>query len=223
MSRLLIALSLVTALSATALGGGFAQPPPSDPPGSEVREPAPRFPPREIADRATVRAKLIARRAANLARFRAYRLRGSFPSNVYAGRQLNVWRDQQGRFCAAATIIRASGHATLVDQVAADDNFIRLADVREGALMDWILTSGLTQAELVLIQRPFSPVTRHPELAPTEELLVDATLRRREDARLVRLYARIEATLVKQQARSLDVAVDRLMKHPALAQALVDG
>ena len=79
---------------------------------------------------------------ANLARFRAYQRKGELPSNTYAAGQLNVWRDEAGHLCAAATIINASGAVALVEQVAEESNFIRLADVTSGPLMDWILTSG---------------------------------------------------------------------------------
>ena len=117
---------------------------------------------------------LIQNRAANLARFRAYQQKGSFPSNVYTGSALNVWRDEDGKLCAAATIIRASGQTALVDQTAEDDNFIRLASVTSGPMMDWILTSGLTQAELALIQRPFIWSRRYRPLTSRQSTIMSA-------------------------------------------------
>ncbi len=41
-----------------------------------------------------------------------------------------------------------------------------------------------------------------------------------EDGKLAKSYARTEAALVKAQQRSLDLAVKRLMRKPALAATL---
>jgi hypothetical protein len=145
-----------------------------------------------------------------------------FPSNTFKGKKLNVWLDADGHFCAAATIIRTSGQIDLVDKVAEDNNFIRLADVKQGPLMDWILTSGFTQAEIAAIQEPFMPVYREqPNVEPSQPILVDAKLRKAEDARLMAKYKSVDKMLVKNAAASLDRATDRLMKHPELAWQLV--
>ncbi len=230
MSRLALAFSFVTALTSIAVAApGFAQPPPgharvSMPVSADavtattVTESSMR---RMPVIREDIRVMLIQNRAANLARFRTYMRTGSFPSNVYTSGAANVWRDQDGKFCAAATIIRLSGHTALVDQVAEDNNFIRLADVTSGPLMDWILMSGLTQAELALIQRPFMPVTERPALEQPTTVAIDASMRAKETARLAKLYKQIEATLVKNQRKSLDAAVDRLMKDQRLASRLL--
>ena len=236
MSRIALAFSLVTALSSLAVAApSFATAPPDAPVTAPVAPPVEvpladrvdtsvsRAPITRASLRASVRAMLIENRAANLARFRAYRLAGSYPSNVYTGSTLNVWRDPDGKFCAAATIIRSSGDTALVEQIAEDNNFIRLATVTSGPLMDWILMSGLTQAELALIQRPFMPVTNRPQLEEPITASISATLRAKEDARLARLYKRIDATLVRNHRTSLDAAVDRLMKNPTLARQLVHG
>lgn len=220
MSRIALAFSFVAGLSSFAVAApSFAQPPPSMPVSMQSDAAMMRVP----ATRAEVRAMLIQNRAANLARFHAYQQKGSFPSNVYTASALNVWRDPDGKFCAAATIIRASGQTALVDQIAEDDNFIRLGTVTSGPMMDWILMSGLTQAELALIQRPFMPVAGRPSVDDPMTVAVNPSMRAKEDARLAKLYTQIEATLVKNQKRSLDAAVDRLMKRPQLAWQLVHG
>lgn len=166
--------------------------------------------------RAAVREALLKARHRNLDSFRAYQKAGVFPSNVYQPNQLNVWRDPDGHFCAAATIIRASGMTELVDRVAEQNNFIRLADVTQGPLMDWILTSGFTQDEIAMIQAPFAPVAQ-PRVEPAQPIVVDARLRAAENARLRAKYARIDRTLVKNEKKTIELAVDRLMKHPDLA------
>ncbi|MDQ3369043.1 MAG: hypothetical protein M3680_26770 [Myxococcota bacterium] len=227
--------SLVAAAAAPAAAGGFAQPPPSARPhqpidlgavaDAGVTEVGPagaalRMAP-VVIERAALRARLVANRTANLARFRAYRIAGVYPNNVFSSELANVWRDQDGHYCAAATIIRASGETVLVKQVADENNFIKLADVSQGPVMDWILTSGLTQAELALIQRPFRPVTMKPELRPSQPILVDAKLRAAETRRLAARYRQIESRLERQSKASIDAAVNRLLNQPELAQALL--
>ena len=228
-TRFITACTLVATMSSVALadrayvpsarrvvGGGvpahFAQPPNATPhqlKEDEYIEP--------VLDRASVREALLEARHRNLESFRAYQKAGVFPSNVFEPNALNVWRDQDGHFCAAATIIRMSGMTALVDKVAEQNNFIRLADVSQGPLMDWILTSGYTQDELVAIQKPFMPVTEQPQIAPAKPVAVDAKMRAAETARLKAIYTKVERDLVKNEKRDLDLATDRLMKHPDLA------
>ncbi len=233
MSKFLIAASLLFALSASSSSSAtadsrFARPPSiasvdradADvmPPSAELR-----IAPRRTPDRASVRAALAKARATNLAAFRVYQKKGVFPSNTYKPGKLNVWLDADGHFCAAATIIKMSGQIDLVTKVAEQNNFIRLADVKQGPLMSWILTSGLTQDEIAAIQEPFMPVTDEPRLAPVEPVLVDADMRKAEDARLKAKYKRVEQMIVKNTKTSLDRATDRLMKNPTLAWQLIDS
>jgi len=203
------------------VGGGvpahFAQPPNGAPSQVEDEYIEP------VLDRASVRAALIKARHRNLENFRAYEKAGVFPSNTYQPNQLNVWRDQDGHFCAAATIIRMSGQTELVDRVADQNNFIRLADVTQGPVMDWILTSGFTQDELGAIQKPFMPVTEKPVVAPVAHVDVDAKMRAAETARLRAIYKQVERDLVKNEKRDLDLATDRLMKHPDLAWTIASA
>lgn len=220
MSRFAFKLSLAVALTSFATTALT--------PAASARSFAPSPAPATVADaslrsappmvsRAAVRAKLLENRRANIARFHAYRIAGVYPSNVFTSSLENVWLDQQGRFCAAATIIRASGAVPLVERIAEENNFFRIADVSQGPVMDWILTSGLTQAELVMIQKPFRPVTKRPELDPTTTIGIDPELRAAETRRLAKLYRAIERKLVKAQRANLERAVDRLMKRPDLA------
>jgi hypothetical protein len=200
--RWVLAASLIAVLSSTVSAEvRFARPP------AESRSALP--------SRAAVREALAANRAANLARFRAYQRSGVFPSNTYSDRDLNVWRDAAGRLCAAATIMAASGQYALVERVARADNFIRLGDVRDGALLDWILTSGFTQREIAAIQKPFSRVSRRPGQPP------DADLRTAEDRRLRTTYRDVEAALLRDAAASLEEATDRAIAHPAVAARLL--
>ncbi|HEY5921691.1 MAG TPA: hypothetical protein VIV11_08470 [Kofleriaceae bacterium] len=232
MSRLTLIASLLLGLSsvATASESRFAQPPASDARASvsaaDVWAPPVstqlRIAPRRLPDRATVRAALAKARATNLAAFRVYQNKGVFPNNTFERDKLNVWLDEDGNFCAAATIIKLSGMDDLVTKVAEQNNFIRLADVKQGPLMNWILTSGLTQAEIAAIQEPFMPVMRTP-VEPQQPILVDTKLRDGEDARLRAKYRTVDRMIVKNTKTSLDAATDRLMKFPSLARQLVDS
>ncbi len=215
MSRFAIALALVASLTTSAFATSFARPP-TEAVISDVRTM-----PMRMLDRASVRAKLAEHRAANIARFHAYQTAGVFPSNTYQGRLLNVWVDDAGHYCAAATIIMASGASELVVRVGEQTNFIRLKDVKQGPLIDWMLTSGLTQEEIALIQRPFAFVGTPPVDDQLVQIAPD--LRTRENARLARLYKQIDRTLAKQRNKSLELAVTRLMQHPDLAWQLLDG
>jgi len=177
--------------------------------------------------RADVRAALIKMRAQNLAHFRAYYMAGVYPSNVHSKKTANIWRDQDAHFCAAATIMVKSGNEALAIKLAESNNFIKLGDVKQGPVMDWIVMSGFTQAELALIQRPFRPVTNVERPVapqnPTVEIPLDARLRKAETARLLTLYKKIEKQLVGKQKQSIERATDRLMKNPTLAAQLVDS
>ncbi|MBA3454064.1 MAG: hypothetical protein H0T42_13300 [Deltaproteobacteria bacterium] len=228
MSRFLIACSLVAALSSTAMARSVAVPAPfAQPPAADVYMPDRFAAPARIVDRATVRAKLLEQRATNLANFRAYVQRGVFPNNTYRKGKLNVWIDAAGNLCAAATMLNDSGLGDLVTRVGEQNNFIRLRDVSQGPLMDWMLMSGLTQAEIVAIQEPGSMVgivrSRQSVEPMPSPILVDADLRGAEDVRLARRYKQVDAMIMKNQKRSLDAATDRLMKNPELAWKLING
>ncbi|HTR51146.1 MAG TPA: hypothetical protein VMJ10_10605 [Kofleriaceae bacterium] len=198
MMRTLLVALFVTAFATTA-SAQFARPP--------------RLAPAAI-DRTAVRAALGRARGHNLAAFRAYVKRGTYPSNTFSDGRLNVWQDTAGHLCAAATIIDASGEHALVQRIAAENNFIRLADVSSGPLMDWILASGFTQAEISAIQEPFSSVT-----SPRRE--IDRDKRLAEDTRLRSRYAEVDRQLVRDEQHSLDIATDRLLAQPELARAVL--
>lgn len=168
----------------------------------------------QVVDRAQVKAALAARRKQNLALFNAYRTGGVYPHNFVADGKLNVWLDDEGHLCAAATIIANSGNRDLAMSVPTTNNFVRLADVTDGALMDWMLTSGFTQEEIAAIQEPFMGRMQPIQEQPSAQRLA-------EDRRLARRYAQVERQLIKARKKSLELTVDRLMQHPELAAQLV--
>ena len=206
MRNLALAASLIFSLSSAAIASTGA-PHFAQPPDTGLLSP--------VIDRGDVRAALARERAANLATFDTYRFNRVFPSNTFSDNKLNVWRDADGHLCAAATII-SSTLPQLAAKVAEDNNFIRLADVREGPLMDWILTSGFTQDEVVAIQEPFVPVSK-----ADQKTVVDARKRAEETSRLAAYYADVDSALLRDADQSLDAATDRLMQHPDLAAQLI--
>ncbi len=166
-------------------------------------------------DRESVRAALAKRREHNLDSFRAYRNGGVYPHNFVRPGPLNTWRDRDGHLCAAATMIDRDGKHELVAETARTNNQIRLLNVTDGAMMDWILTSGFTLEEIDRIQEPGF----QPEMPPPPP----ADWQAQEDARLKKDYAATDAWLVKHGKDGLDSATTRLMAHPELAEKLLAG
>lgn len=220
LARLALACTLAAATVTTAAAGDFAAPPAGAAAPVADLEPWTDAAPASIklrpaltdATRHRLRAALGARRDQNLRAFAGYARRGVFPHNFENDGRLNVWRDREGHLCAAATMIFRSGAKRLVAKVARTDNFIRLADVTDGPLHDWILTSGLTHDEVIAIQEPF--MGREPDLPARD-------WRTAEDARLRARYAEVQAQLAADRAASLDAAVDALTLRPDLVAALI--
>jgi hypothetical protein len=173
------------------------------------------MPMRALPDRAEVKKALAKRRAKNLAAFRAYRKGGVYPHNTYRVGPLNIWRDDAGHLCAAATMIFKDDKVDLVKTTGDTNNNIRLMNVTEGPLLDWIMTSGFTIEEIDRIQLPDSMPEQWSR--NTEEDY------RREDAKLAVGYAKTDKYLVAHAKAGLDRALDRVMHRPELAWALVDG
>ena len=100
------------------------------------RHPAPAAPSSELAQH----------RAQMLGWLTEYTEAGVFPTDE-AGLPVSVFKDSHGVRCPMAELIFRSGHADLVDAIAAEDNHARLADVHDGPVHDWMLGSGLTHDE----------------------------------------------------------------------------
>lgn len=114
---------------------------------------------------------LAKQRATQLERLRAYLVSGQFSADD-AGRPLSVFRDAQGRHCPMAHLMVASGRKDLVDEVVRTNNKLKLADVTEGPVWDWMVASGLTREEIVRIQGAMDidfarPIERAPVLVAT--------------------------------------------------------
>jgi hypothetical protein len=101
------------------------------------------------------------RREAALDALRAYRQRGSVPTNEGAPERAPQFVGANGVPCAVAALALADGQSDLVERVAARDNGVRLEAAAEGQsgrrevdgpLLDWLDETGLTRAEAARIQ-----------------------------------------------------------------------
>ena len=156
---------------------------------------------------------LAKHRAVHLERLRAYRDAGQFPTDR-AGRPASVFRDHAGRLCPMAQLIAASGHRDLVDYVARTNNTLQLADVTEGPLWDWMLTSGLTREEIIRIQGIMrlnfedTPGERPPAMVRAERLYED----------LPRRITRVLRELIGANEVSLAIAASRVQPKTLAAR-----
>lgn len=221
LAALALAASLSLLSSSDAHAGGFAKPPGAAELPVAIQLAPDRAPVLSTAMRARLKKVLALRRAKNIAAFRSYANRGVYPHNFVREGALNVWIDEEGHLCAAATMIFKSGARSLVRQIGRDDNYIRLADVTSGPVLDWILTSGLTQTEVATIQEPFMLVPE-PEPQPQPVIVrTEPSPRKLEDQRLAARYREVLGLLAAWKQDSLDAAVDRLASRPDLIATLV--
>lgn len=99
----------------------------------------------------TAAYELAARRAQMIGWLREYREAGQYPTDA-SGRVASVFVGANGVRCPMAELMHKSGRDDLVAAVARDNNGIRLADVHEGPVYDWMLSSGLTLDEINMVQ-----------------------------------------------------------------------
>lgn len=118
---------------------------------SSIAAPAPTTPPPVATASNDEVYELAARRAQMLGWLHAYSEAGIYPTND-AGRPASVFMDANGVRCPMAELLHKSGRDDLVAAVVKNNNEIRLADVHEGPLYDWMLGSGLTMSEIDLVQ-----------------------------------------------------------------------
>ncbi len=166
-------------------------------------------------DSALLRERLTARRQLNLDRLHAYALAGQFPINDVRPGMLNIFIDDEGHICAAANLIHLDGHKDLVKSTAKKSNYIVLAQVKQGPLMNWMLTSGFTQEEIALIQEPYFFDDRVIEPAPAPQPKL--TKREIEVARVRGVLLAVHKQLSANSKKSLDLLAERLQSHRMLA------
>ena len=153
------------------------------------------------ASESRLREKLGAQREMMIQRLRAYWTAGDFVQNPDpSGGPGHFILDARGKPCPLASIILRSGRGDLVEEAARKNNNVKVVDLRDGPIVEWILQSGLTQEECILIQQPS---LSGKEAAPI--------VREVEQRRLSSDLTGVERTLRDATERSLTLAVKRLM------------
>ncbi len=95
--------------------------------------------------------QLAQRRAQLLGWLHDYREAGVFPADA-TGKPASVFMDANGVRCPMAEMLHKAGRDDLVAAVVSEANGVRLIDVKQGPLHDWMLSSGLTMDEINLVQ-----------------------------------------------------------------------
>jgi hypothetical protein len=92
-------------------------------------------------------------RARNLERLRVYALAGEFPHNDdHADRYRPTFVDNAGTLCAVGALLAADRGRGAAERIAAADKYGFVAQLHDPELAAWQETSGLSVAELGLIQ-----------------------------------------------------------------------
>jgi len=156
--------------------------------------------------------RLYSLRLQRIADLEAYAAAEKFPINRTSVEFTPVFVDEQDTPCAVGHLMRCSGAHNLVDQIALNNNLVRLHEITEGPVVDWMLHSGLTKEECELIQPSYRDDWDHnpPDYgAPTPRPRVDHG--KGIAQRFIRDHLESTARLLrKNTAASLQVAMARL-------------
>lgn len=169
--------------------------------------------PRPVDGSADVLGRLRARRTTQIERVVRYRARGVFPRNRdFEGLRIPYFVDDRGVACAVANLMIQDGLQAEVDRIARANNHVRVMDVTEGALVDWVVGSGLTQEEAARIQPGYDfmrpPATPFPIETPEDPAIV-------ERQRIQRHLAEVIGELRRNTETSLATAVERFQRGRA--------
>ncbi|MBN8615152.1 MAG: hypothetical protein J0L92_31430 [Deltaproteobacteria bacterium] len=162
-------------------------------------------------ERARVRAELSSARRRHLGMLRRYANAMAFPVNTYEPGMLNVFVDDEGHICAAANLIARDGQRDLVQRTAAQDNYLRLAEVVGGPLRDWMLSSGFTQEEIARIQEPYEYIDEEQPRRDAQRAL------EAEKQRVRAVLLQVARELERNTDASLELATERLLAARAAA------
>lgn len=163
--------------------------------------------------------ELAARRAQLIGWLHDYREAGAFPIDAL-GMPASVFKDQSGVRCPMAELLHKAGRDDLVDAVAKEANGVRLADVHAGPLHAWMLSSGLTEQEIAMVQGAMNiSMTWMPEENPEHERIFAGRAAVRAKLEIA------EIALRDNTAASLAAAAKRLdgQKVVALASMPIHG
>lgn len=114
------------------------------------------------------RDALTAARLREIVRLREYRIAGRFPKNHRILGKIPTFIDDTGTPCAVGYLMQRSGFSELAKTIAKTDNNVYIEKLGTGPAIDWILFSGLTQAECAMIQPSYDwerpPIVEPPHL-----------------------------------------------------------
>ena len=94
------------------------------------------------------------------------------------------------------------GQASTVADIREQCNHVRIRDVDQGPLVEWILSSGLTHAECTLIQPSYATIEDYQKGRQWQS----------ENERLLEHFALVEQTLRQQYARSRGESLRRAIE-----------
>jgi hypothetical protein len=145
-----------------------------------------------------VRKILASRRQKHVENLRSYREGGRFPWNGYQQAITPIFIDANGVHCAVGHLIQQSDQEDLAVKISKENNTVRVSDVKSGPLVDWILSSGLTQEECARIQ-------------PSYEFMRQDEEKRKQEAKRIQAHlSKVEQELVDSTATSLATCFERL-------------
>jgi hypothetical protein len=96
------------------------------------------------------------RRLVNLDRLHAYALAGAYPSGDSPIGRLPTFIDDRGRRCAVADLVERSAGSALAQAIGRRFRNAYIGEIEDPAFDDWIATSGLSRAELAMIQPTYN-------------------------------------------------------------------
>jgi hypothetical protein len=103
-------------------------------------------------------------RARNLERLRSYALAGEFPHNDdHADRFRPTFVDGAGTLCAVGALLAADRGRGAAERIAAEQKYAFVAQIQDAELAAWQQDSGLSVAELGLIQPTYSEPPGSPK------------------------------------------------------------
>ena len=153
---------------------------------------------------------LSIRRSRHIARLHDYAAAATFPLNTdFPGRLVPYFVDNLGTACAVGHLMSLDGQQNLVQTIASSTNHVRIEDVHDGPLLDWIHDSGLTQDECALIQPSYATIEDYRRGRQWQD----------EVTRLSQHFAKVEQTLLNESHESLCKALiakvdEQLARNP---------
>jgi hypothetical protein len=145
------------------------------------------------------------KRQIQISRLRAYATRGVFPANTdFVGQRVPYFVDNFGTACAVGHLMLEDGKREVVEDVRRNNNHVRIRDIKNGPVLDWIINSGLTQEECARIQ-------------PAYEFENNA------EYRLQRHFITVQIELERDTFKSLDEAIARKITARSLTEGDIDA